>query len=176
MHDTEDKQWWTIEWAKREHLFVEKVCPELGLAGSINPAKLRDKYAPDLVVDSRLADLKCQETPFFTARTYGIDSQFAVTFNRKDYSRYKQLYPDLIVYFWIDWQQSAMSIRGKQYSVRPMAGIWRASFGTLMCRIESGDVPLHAYQRRQGDMRGNAKESYLFDVRSFECLKQIGPN
>ena len=93
MHNTEDKQWWVIEWAKREVLFVEKVCPELGLLAGINPEKSSNRYAPDLVVSGLIADLKCQQTPFFKARDlYGLDPQFAVTFNRKDYLRYKEQY------------------------------------------------------------------------------------
>jgi len=36
MHDTEDKQWWVIEWAKKEQLFVTQVCPKLGLIATLS--------------------------------------------------------------------------------------------------------------------------------------------
>jgi len=101
-HDTEDKQWWFIEWRNYENRFVNEVCPRLNLTAQINPAKKQDPFAPDIVVQGRLADLKCQQTPFFKSDVlYGIDPQFAVTFNRKDYVRYGERYPDLIVYYWL---------------------------------------------------------------------------
>jgi len=105
MHDTEDKQWWVIEWRRKETLFVDEVCPRLGLKARINPAKKHDPFAPDIVVQGVLADLKCQQTPFFKAgELYGIDPQFAVTFNQKDHLRYNERYPDIVIYYWLDWQ------------------------------------------------------------------------
>ncbi|MDO4705225.1 MAG: hypothetical protein Q4A98_03305 [Comamonadaceae bacterium] len=68
----------------------------------INPAKNMDKTAPDLIIDGAISDLKTQNTPFFTASRYGLDPRFAVTFNRKDYERYKRIYPSIVIYFWID--------------------------------------------------------------------------
>jgi hypothetical protein len=57
--------------------------PALGCKGELNPAKQLDPYAPDLVVEGHLADLRCQRTPFFKVQElYGIDPQFAVTFNQ----------------------------------------------------------------------------------------------
>jgi hypothetical protein len=174
VHNTEDKQWWVIEWAKREVLFVEKVCPELGLLAGINPEKSSNRYAPDLVVSGLIADLKCQQTPFFKARDlYGLDPQFAVTFNRKDYLRYKEQYPTIIVYFWVDWQGREKVIRGTRYAVQPLAGVWRAAFSALAALIESEQAPLHTYQRRQGDTQGNARDSYIIDLRRLECLRQM---
>jgi hypothetical protein len=38
--------------------------------------------------------------------------------------------------------------------------------------IETSNAPLHSYQRRHDDLQGNAKESYLVDVRALECLYQ----
>lgn len=55
-------------------------------------------------------------------------------------------------------------------TVEPMLGIWRAPFALLRERIDAGGVPLHTYQQRTGDTRGNARDSYLFDLNSFECL------
>jgi hypothetical protein len=173
MHDTEDKHWWVVEWRNHEDLFVNQVCPHLNLAAQINPAKKHDEYAPDLIIQGRLADLKCQQTPFFkSAALYRIDPQFAVTFNRKDYLRYLGHYPNLVVYYWLGWQKLEKTIRGQVYRVKPMTGVWRAEFQTLHQLIENGKAPLHLYQRRVNDTHGNAKDSYVFDVRQFECLYQ----
>jgi hypothetical protein len=173
MHDTEDKGWWVIEWAKHEQLFVAQVCPRLGLAATINPAKQHDRYAPDLLVDGRVADLKCQQTPFFKARVlYNLDPQYVVTFNRKDYMRYQRTYPGIVIYFWLDWQVREMAIGRATFAVAPLAGVWRAPFAQLAALIERGAAPLHAYQRRRSDTQGNAKDSYLVDVRALECLYQ----
>lgn len=176
MHDTEDKQWWVIEWRRKETLFVDEVCPRLGLKARINPAKKHDPFAPDIVVQGVLADLKCQQTPFFKAgELYGIDPQFAVTFNQKDHLRYNERYPDIVIYYWLDWQETEKTIRGQTYRVKPMSGVWRVPFRTLSEMISGGKAPLHSYQRRVNDTRGNAKASYVFDVRWFECLYQRGP-
>jgi hypothetical protein len=171
MHNTEDKQWWVIEWAKKEQLFVAQVCPKLGLSATINPAKQHNRYAPDIVVDGQVADLKCQQTPFFKAgMLYNLDPQYVVTFNRKDYLRYQRLYPSIIIYFWLDWHVREMLVGRSSFVVAPLAGVWRAPFAQLAALIEHSKAPLHAYQRRQGDIQGNAKESYLVDVRALECL------
>jgi hypothetical protein len=173
MHNTEDKGWWVIEWAKQEQLFVTQVCPKLGLAAAINPAKQHNRYAPDIVVDGRVADLKCQQTPFFKARVlYNLDPQYVVTFNRKDYLRYQRLYPGIQIYFWLDWQVREMLIGPTTFVVDPLAGVWRAPLGRIAALIEGGAAPLHTYQRRQADRQGNAKDSYLVDVRELECLYQ----
>jgi len=149
MHDTEDKHWWVIEWIKQEQQFVAQVCPALGLVATINPAKQHDRYAPDMVVDGQVADLKCQQTPFFKARVlYNLDPQYVVTFNRKDYLRYQRLYPRITIYFWLDWQVREMLIGRAAFAVAPLAGVWRAPFAQLAALIEQRIAPLHAYQRR----------------------------
>jgi hypothetical protein len=137
----------------------------------INPAKAADVYAPDLIVEGHLADLKCQRTPFFKAQElYGIDPQFAVTFNTNDFERYRDAYPSLDIYFWISWQRTEMTIRGESYSVKPMAGVWRASFPAIRRRIQEQRVGAHAYLHRLFDTQGNAKSSFVFDLRQFEFL------
>ncbi len=167
----EDKPFWTGAGASKEAEFVDRVLPAIGFAGCLNPQKLSDPYAPDLVVEGRLADLKCQRTPFFKAHgLYGIDPQFAVTFNDKDYRRYREHYPSIDVFFWVVWQTTERTIGGEVYAVRPMAGVWRASFPALRRRIEQRRVGAHEYLRRLFDDQGNAKHSYVFDVRQFEFL------
>ena len=116
-------------------------------------------------MEGSLADLKTQNTPFFTASRYRLDPRFAVTFNRKDYERYKNLYPTIIIYFWIDWKQTEW----KGNKVDYYSGIFRIPFSDLALMIENG-APEHSYKRRYGDTAGNAKSSFLLDVRNFEAL------
>jgi hypothetical protein len=167
----QDKDFWVEAGADKERDFVERVLPALGFNGDLNPAKQLDPYAPDLVVEGHLADLKCQRTPFFKAAAlYGIDPQFAVTFNQKDYTRYCELYPSLDIFFWVAWQTTTKRIGGHSYTLRPMAGVWKASFPALRRNIEQHRVGAHAYLERLFDSRGNAKKSYVFDLRRFEFL------
>jgi len=76
-HNTEDTRFWYRHGEDREALFIKEVAPLLGLRAERNPAKTSDKTAPDLLVNSVEAELKTEETPFFTAqRSYGVDRDF----------------------------------------------------------------------------------------------------
>jgi hypothetical protein len=167
----QDKAYWIRDGEKKEGSFVSLVLPALGFRGEINPAKAADPYAPDLLVEGHLADLKCQRTPFFKARElHGVDPQYAVTFNRKDVERYSAQYPSIDIYFWIHWQETMRVIGGKTLSVNPIAGVWRASFATIRHLVELRSVRSHDYLHRLFDDAGNARSSYVFDVRRFEYL------
>lgn len=133
----------------------------------INPAKRRDKYAPDLIVEGYLADLKTQNTPFFTADRYHVDPQFAVTFNRKDFERYKEFYPQIHIYFWLEWQET----EGFGYRVRPMTAIFGVTFRELVYFI--GFAPEHHYERRKEGAGTNGKSSFVLDVRHFKQILLI---
>jgi len=147
------------------------VLPELGFSAAINPDKTHDRYAPDLVVNGHVADLKSQRTPFFKAQElYGVDPQFAVSFNAKDYRRYCEHYPEIDIFYWVVWQTTVRRIDGEERSVKPMAGVWRASFPALRYRIENESVRSHTYLHRLLDDQGNGKSSFLFDLRKFEFL------
>lgn len=171
VHSPEDKAWWCEAGAEKECVFVEQVLPLLGFSGVINPAKQYDPFAPDLVVNGHLADLKSQRTPFFKAKElFGVDPQFAVSFNDKDYHRYAEQYPDIDIYYWVVWQTTSRRIAGEERRVKPMAGVWRASFAALRNRIEHESVRSHTYLHRLLDGQGNGKSSYMFDLRKFEFL------
>lgn len=164
-HHTEDKDWWLHHGEKLEIDFV-KICREqLKLDMVINPKKLTDPTVPDLLVNGKLADLKTQNTPFFTASRYNIDPRFAVTFNRKDYQRYKQLYPEIDIYFWIDWTQ----LEYKSNKVEHLSGIFLLPFKDLESLIENG-AREHNYINRTDDVIGNAKSSFILDIRNFQIL------
>ena len=173
-HDTEDKDWWCIHGEKLEEEFVRICHAKLGIDIRINPEKATNRYAHDLVFTdktgaTRIADLKCQNTPFFTAARYGIDPRFAVTFNRKDYERYKSLYPSIVIFYWIDWKQ----LQWQNLTVDYLGGFYALPFSHMTKLIESGKVPEHEYIFRKNDMAGNAKSSFIFDLRQFQCLLAI---
>lgn len=77
---------WYRHGVKKEDIFVEKFGHEFDV--QINPQKKNDPTVPDLIHKQNLADLKCQNTPFFFARTKGVDPTYAVTFNLKDAYNY----------------------------------------------------------------------------------------
>lgn len=171
MHNTEDKSWWIKEGVRRELVFVDEICPRIDLHATINPQKKNDPYAPDLLVDGVVAELKSKETPFFRAMDrYRIATQFAITFDVKDYRRYSSYYPDIAVYFWVEWKQLESLIGGKKYRVDPMFGVWRAPMQLIDKLIKEKSAKYHAYQRRQNDTVGNSKDSFVFDLRWFQEL------
>lgn len=162
MHDTEDKRYWTRYGASREVALV-RILRSLGIEASINPSKVEDPTAPDLIVSGELADVKCQRTPFFKAKElYGIDPQFAVTLNRKDIERYQSQFPSITIYFWVDWE----TLRWGPYRVKPMFGIWRATLPQIIQMLTAG-IESHSYRRRITDAI-NARESYVLDLRQME--------
>lgn len=149
----------------KEKRFVELCQSKLGLSAQINPEKALNRYAPDLLVDGLVADLKTQNTPFFTAKRYRIDPRFGVTFNRKDYERYKSQYPGIDIYFWIDWAQT----ESKWGSVDYFGGIFHLPFREVARLIEI-PAPEHVYQHRQDPDDKNAKSSFILDIREFKPL------
>lgn len=164
-HNTQDKAFWCKAGETLEASFV-------GLHGnylnySINPAKKIDSYAPDLVnLDTnRLADLKVQQMPFFKAKQlYGIEPTYAVVFNEKDRLRYERYYPDIEIVYWIDWVAVKADIRGRIFEVTPFKGVFRASFREMVKYLDT--LAIHYYQQRVADELGNAKGSYVLDIRN----------
>lgn len=169
LQSVENKTWWVEHGRQKEDIFVDEVCPLLGLDAQINPDKAANPYAPDLVVDGILSDLKCQRLPFFRAYDFwNIPPQFAVAYNWKDDERYSRHYPDIKVYFWVIWTRLAQVIRGRRYLVKPMWGVWVGTPTLIRCAIELGGS--HQYRKRRDDVKGNAKGSYILDVRALSCL------
>lgn len=170
-HDLQDKGMWCIEGATKEEVFIQKYGQQLQLI--INPEKTHSPYVPDLknTANNMLADLKTQNTPFFQARSrFGLDPQYTVVFNQKDQLRYEKLYPDIEIYFAVDWQVVTFEGR-KTISVRPMLGVWFIPFGKLNALLQK--APLHSYAQRKFDRSGNAKGSYVLDVRDLHFTKVV---
>ena len=162
MYNTEDKKAWYKHGERMENHFVSTVAPSIGIDVIINPEKKTNKYAHDLILDgTKRADLKHQGTPFFMAGRYDFNPMETVSFNKKDYERYKSIYPDIFVVFWVQWDKQS------RYGVNVDAqnGVWIYSLDELGEQIK--DAPLHTYQKRIKDKRGNAKDSYLIKLDSY---------
>lgn len=169
--DLQAKKAWCKDGEKIEEAFVSKYGNQLQLI--INPEKKVNPYAPDLLKKNEfLADLKTQNTPFFKAKElYGIDSSYAVVFNRKDAIRYYRLYPDIIIYFWIEWHSISFQMGTYKKSVKFISGVWAIKFEELIDILKI--APLHEYQQRKDDRKGNAKSSYVLDIRNPLFVKVI---
>lgn len=170
LHDLQDKAPWCETGASYEQVFIKKY-PNLGL--EINPEKSTNIYAPDLLISGtkNLADLKTQNTPFFLAQSrYGIDPQFAVTFNDKDYQRYTKNYPGIEIFFWVDWQAVKFS-GSSEVTVIPMQGVWKITYENLLIAVSN--APLHKYLQRVNDIKGNAKDSYVLNLNSVYFNKVV---
>jgi len=163
---TEDKQAWCKIGEELEIRFCERFGRRLGL--SINPEKETNKYAPDLVLKSgKLADLKTQAEPFYKAHTHGLNPLQCVSFNRKDFERYEEKYPEIKIYFWVRFTG------GTQYgvSVPRMEAVYSISLPEISMLWSDLLVPLHFYQKRLDDPV-NAKSSLLLDT---SMMKQEVP-
>lgn len=167
--DLQDKKLWCKDGEKIEEVFVGKFGESLDLI--INPEKKENPYAPDLLYQSEhLADLKTQNTPFFKAKElYGIDSSYAVVFNRKDAIRYYRNYPDIIIYFWVEWHSVRFEMGSFSREVEYISGVWSIPFKLLVEILK--DAPLHSYQQRVADQKGNARDSFVLDIRKEEFTK-----
>lgn len=165
MPDPNDRSYWHKEGERLELQFVER-CKVRGIDAMINPEKNNNKYAPDLIMFGRLADLKCQFQPFFTAYfKYKRNPQWSVTFNRKDYERYSDLYPEIDIYFWVWFDgQKRFGV-----SVLPVRGVWCCPFSSIRNMVASGE-PEHTYQTRGGDGDANAKSSFIFNLKNMKRI------
>lgn len=165
-HDLQDKGAWCEIGVAKEEAFVNKFGDQLGLI--INPDKENNPFAPDLIniKNNALGDLKTQNTPFFKANSlYGLNPQYTVVFNEKDRVRYAANYPNIEIYFAVDWVVTEFRQNGNNIMVKPMFGIWRIPFLSLLEVIKK--TSLHEYIQRQGDTRGNAKASYVLTLEDF---------
>lgn len=175
-YNTEDKYKWTEEGYKLEQRFIREIAPLFGKKNLIeHPMKEQYNWYIDLFDKDTngIADLKCQQTPFFTCNRIDnrFDPQFTVTFNKNDYEKYIENYKSFTnsnlfdIYWWVDWKV----LQYGHISITPLSGVWVVPFSEIANAIENNKVPLHEYQNRKGD-RINAKDSYLFDIRWFTQL------
>ena len=172
MHNTEDKKYWVEKYGlNHEYRFIEILKDFDGYDLDINPDKKNSPTSIDFIWQEDLADLKTQTTPFFTSKRYGIDTEYAVTFNKIDYQRYldyeKSTKKNVYVFFWIDWKQLTWKDKNTHY----LFGIYYASLKNIKKMISDG-APEHSYIRRRFDTKGNAKSSFILDIRKFNSIIQ----
>lgn len=169
MHDTEDKEHWCKHGEKIEDYFLENIVPLLPYDIIKNPEKVDNPYLPDFSLNGNLCDLKAQNTPFFKADDfYGIDPKYAVSFNHKDYRNYIRNYPNIGIFFFINWTTLEMDFGHRICRVEPLIGVWMIGIKKIHSMID--DLPSHSYQKRVNDKKGNAKNSYGLDLRNLECV------
>lgn len=170
--DTEDKQVWCDYGDDAERHFVAGRLFDLGLGGHINPQKKTNPYVHDMFVQFP-SDLKTVRTPLFKSmELYGIEPQYAVTFNHKDAERYKELYPNIVVIFDIWWKNCASNIGGQDYAVKDMHFTVAGFLSDIRNAIVKSGSHRIDYTRRVGDTNGNAKFSWVLDARH---LQKISP-
>lgn len=182
IYNTENRTQWYVHGETLENDFICECVPLIGRNIRRNPEKDIDPTVIDLMdytdtPEGEPCDLKTQNTPFFTAGKYcyqregrriNYDPSYTVTFNRKDYERYRELYPDCRIYFWVQWQQQS----GYGINIENVSGVWVAEFRVLSDRIEGNNVYLHAYLNRRTDDH-NAQDSYLFDLNDNTVFKRL---
>jgi len=168
--NTEKKDDWLSYGEKKEREFVETIAPKIGIDAKINPKKNQRPEAIDLIVDDVLADLKTQETPFFTSlRKSDIPPQWCVTFNVNDFERYKEKNERLDIIFWVRWIEE---LEGYGERVNTMEGVWKTKFDKIERKINNNDITKHNYNRREDDDR-NARDSFLLDLREMNKLASL---
>lgn len=171
--DLQDKKRWCKEGESQEEAFVREYGEKIGYV--MNPRKKEDRFAPDLLSTQTgvLADLKSQHSPFLKAMEfYRIEPTYAVVFNVKDKIRYEQYYPDIDIIYFVDWivVRGEDERNGKAYTVDPLLGIYKISFRDLNKILSNAEI--HEYKQRRNDQQGNARGSYVIDIRNnaFEKL------
>lgn len=173
--NTEDRDLWYTWGEDFETDFIEHVVPRINVDIRKNPEKETCPWAIDLhdYTNNKPADLKTQNTPFFTAGKYSYDGQpynpqYTVTFNKKDYENYLRNHPGCDIYFWVHWTQ----LTYKNYSVQEMYGVWRAPFSRMVEKIQANEVVLHEYLHRKDDDH-NARDSYLFNLADQNVFERL---
>ena len=170
-HDLQDKSRWCKDGEQIEEAFVRQFGEKLGLV--INPEKKTNPYAPDLlnIKNGKLGDLKLQSTPFFKANSlYKIDPTYAIVFNLKDKLRYEKNYPEIEIYYWVNWVAVRFQMGNSDISVKPLHGVWQVDFSSFNKYLNESS--LHEYQQRVNDQKGNARSSFVCDIRN-EIFNQI---
>ena len=169
--DTEDKIAWCNHGAVKEIDFANSRLFDIGLAGHINLAKKNDPYTHDLFVQFPV-DLKSVTTPLFKAQElYGLDPQYTVTFNHKDALRYKEKYPNILVLFDINWETLDKEIGNHVYHVGPMHITVAGFLSDISRAVKQSGMHKIEYKNRVDDTVGNAKISWVFDVRLLHPLR-----
>ena len=154
MIDNEDKKAWCDAGALAEKDFVA-TNRLIGWGISMNPAKQKDVYTHDLIGVLPM-DLKSIREPWRKSQElFGIPPEYAISINLKDLKRYDELYPNIIVILDVQW-----------------SGVYMITVERAKALITSGKAVRHEYKNRVDDTKGNAKASYIFDLRDLDKLRE----
>jgi hypothetical protein len=181
MIDPQDKAAWVAAGNSREQQFLNEF-PKLGLDLIIHPDKGTDRYSVDLfsLAKNMAFDLKCQDTPFYSAGRYNCNPNTTVTFNHNDYIRYRGKFPEewenrdgepirnnMGIIFWVHWPESERF----GSCVMERHGVLIISLNKIDGLIRNRLIPCHEYQNRMGDAApNNSKHSWLID---FSLMRQL---
>jgi hypothetical protein len=152
--DNEDKKSWCQagELAEKDFVATNKL---VGWGLAVNPNKHDDIYTHDLVGMVPM-DLKSIREPWRKSQQlFGIPSDYAISINLKDLRRYAELYPNIIIILDVEW-----------------SGIYMMTVARAKTLITNGKAVKHEYKNRKDDTKGNAKVSYVFDLRDLDRLRE----
>lgn len=170
--NNEDKLAWCAYGEETEHVFSQQRLFDLGLAGHVNLEKKTNPYTHDLFVQFPV-DLKTVTTPLFMAwEMYDLDPQYTVTINHKDVTRYKQLYPNILIMFDVNWKELSKEINGNVYTVAPMTTTVAGFVSDVRRAVQKCGNKKITYKNRIDDNSGNAKESWVFDIRHLHQISK----
>ena len=154
MIDLEDKKSWCEagELAEKDFVATNKL---MGWAVAMNANKHQDPYTHDLVGVVPI-DLKSTREPWRKSQElFGIPPEYAISINQKDIVRYVKLYPNIIVLLDVAW-----------------AGVYMITMSRAKTLITTGKAVKHQYKNRKDDTKGNAKVSYIFDLRDLDEMRE----
>ena len=181
LHDTEDKDWWLRLGQRLEDSFIA-LCREKKVLHSIRPNPERTSakaYLPEFVWKGAPLDVKVQRQPFFESwDRFGIRPRYAVTINLQDIVDIRDKYPTCRVAIWVDWlatryvKTDPADETVSDITVEPLHGVWLVD-PTGLERLGREGVERgrhHTYGRRLRDKKGNARGSYVVDVRRLTMV------
>ena len=154
MIDNEDKNSWCQagELAEKDFVATNKIA---GWGLAVNPQKQLDPYCHDLLGIIPV-DLKSIREPWRKSlEMFGIPTEYAVSINLKDFKRYASLYPNIIIVLDVEW-----------------SGVYMITVQRAKALITSGKAIKHEYKNRKEDENGNAKSSFVFDLRDLDKLER----
>jgi len=186
LHDTEDKNWW-LQWGEGKEKAFKTFCEKQSILPGLdfNPERAggKNKGAPEFVYKDCYLDVKVQNQPFFeSAKLYKIPPRYAVTLNWSDVRDVREKYQECVIIYWVNWVPVKYIKTAPRKTMPPrevanitidsLHGIWMIDPPKLFKLEEKAikDGTLHWYLRRFGDKKGNAKSSYVIDIRDADLI------
>ena len=144
--DNDDKLSWCKYGEALEHEFLNG-----SHSVTLNPNKASDKFTHDFFIHLP-CDLKSIMSKWEKSELlFGISPDYAISINQKDLQRYRDLYPNLIMILNVKW-----------------SGVYLLPVSYALNLIKRKKAKRHEYKNRKNDTSGNAKISWIFDLRDLE--------